>query len=472
MATTLPHLAEWVQAQELQGPRMKDAPIFQRNLEETLDLRRTEHSLITLRKRQNQVDLSSNDFISLAASGMLRTAFFEELARHPGFKLGSTGSRLLDGNNEYIELIEREIAAFHGAESALVLNSGFEGNCAIFSTIPRPGDAIVYDELVHASVHEGMARSSALCRASFRHNDVDSFRDTLETVRDSQPLIERGQRCIIIAVETIYSMDGDVCPLTELVDVVKELFPKGNAQFIVDEAHSTGIVGDKGVGLVGMLGLQDDIAIRLHTFSKALASSGAVILSNKTVRSMMVNHARPLFFTAAPSFPTLAAIRSGYDLLKSGKTGPAQQRLQDLLKLFFRTITGHPAWRPANEAGVLRVPLADDWEAQPFQTQIVPVLTEARHNYFLSLHLQLQNYFAFPIDPPVVPKGASRVRLVFKATNTEEEVAGVANAICEWAQEMLDIKKSGNAGQLPKGARTVFAFVADTAGTNGTNGHA
>jgi 8-amino-7-oxononanoate synthase len=449
---------------------MKDAPIFYQNLEKALDTRRAEHNLITLRKRQNQIDFSSNDFISLGSSGLLRAEFLEELARQPNFSLGSTGSRLLDGNNDYIETIEKEVAAFHGAESALIVNSGFEGNCAIFSTIPQPGDAIVYDELVHASVHEGMARSAALCRTSFRHNDVESFRDTLEAVRSSQPMIDRGQRCVIVSIETIYSMDGDVCPLKEMVEVVKELFPKGNAQLIVDEAHSTGIVGECGVGLVGMLGLQNDVAIRLHTYSKALASSGGVILSNLTVRTMLVNHARPLFFTAAPSYPTLAAIRSGYKLLREKKTAPAQQQLQDRLKLFFQTITGHPTWEEANLAGIIRIPLADDWESRPFQTQIVPVITEARHNYFLSMHLQLLSYSVIPIDPPVVPKGTSRVRLVFKAANTEEDVKGLANAICEWANEMLEIKTGSNAGMLPKAARTMFAAMGGNSNAATTNG--
>lgn len=274
MAETLPQMLEWIHAQELKGPTMKSAPVFYRNLEEALDMRRTEHNLITLRKRKDQFDFSSNDFLSLAHSGLLRGAFFEELARHPNFKLGSTGSRLLDGNNNYIETVEQEIAEFHMAERATIVNSGFEGNCAIFSAIPRPGDAIVFDELVHASVHEGMARSMALSKSSFRHNDVESFRETLETVRSSNPLIESGQRCVIISVETVYSMDGDVCPLAEMVEIVKQLFPEGNAQFFVDEAHSTGIVGEKGVGLVRTLGLEKDIAIRLHTFSKALACSG------------------------------------------------------------------------------------------------------------------------------------------------------------------------------------------------------
>lgn len=274
IALQVPLLAEWVKAQEVKGGQLKNAPIFNRNLEEMLDMRRSEQKLITLRKIDGNADFSSNDFLSLGSSGLLRAAFLEELGRQHNFNVGSTGSRLLSGNNDYIEALEKEIAEFHTSQTALIVNSGFEGNCSIFSTIPRAGDAIVYDELVHASVHEGMARSAVICRETFRHNDVDSFRDTLESILESQPLIRDGHRCVIIAVETIYSMDGDVTPLKDLVDVAKELFPAGNAQFVVDEAHSTGVLGPKGAGLVCLLGLQKDIAIRLHTFSKALSGSG------------------------------------------------------------------------------------------------------------------------------------------------------------------------------------------------------
>ena len=119
-----------------------------------------------------------------------------------------------------------------------------------------------------------MKNSVALTKVSFRHNDVDSLEETLVYIRDTQPLIQQGERSVIISVESVYSMDGDVCPLQEFVDVAKEVFPLGNAQFVVDEAHGTGVVGRQGGGLVQELGLEKDIAIRMHTFGKALASNG------------------------------------------------------------------------------------------------------------------------------------------------------------------------------------------------------
>ena len=198
----------------------------------------------------------------------------EEIAQHPNFQLGAHGTRLLNGNSAYLETVEQEIADFYGADSALIVMSGAIGNDAIFSAIPRPGDAIVYDELIHASALDGFKHSVTLCQKSFRHNDVGSFLDTLTAVRDSQPQIRNGTRCVIVAVESFYSMDGDVCPLRELIEASKEIFPEGIAQFVVDEAHSNGIIGPNGAGLVCELGLEKEVAIRNYTFGKALCGTG------------------------------------------------------------------------------------------------------------------------------------------------------------------------------------------------------
>lgn len=275
-------LTSWMRDQKPKAPHMKDSPVFLRNLEEALDTRRVGHGYFTRTisawKLGKSIDFCSNDLLSLGSNGMLRDAFFEELARHPDFNIYSGGTRMMDGNYSYLEQVEQEIASFHRAETGLLVGSGFEANTAIFSAIPRPGDAILYDELVHASVHDGMAHSAARVKMPFRHNDVDAFRDALVSVLDSQPMIRDGLRCILISIESVYSMDGDVCPLLELIEVAKEVCPKGNAVFVMDEAHSTGILGPKGAGLVNELGCEKDVAIRLHTYGKALASGGGKIL--------------------------------------------------------------------------------------------------------------------------------------------------------------------------------------------------
>lgn len=261
----------------------KQALAFYRNLEDALNVRRENHNHFSITENtwqvdSNVVDLCSNDILSLGSSGLLRSEYLAELAKYPDFTTGSGGARLVDGNYTYLESLEREIADFHGAETGLILSSGFEANVALWTAIPRPGDVIVYDALVHASTHEGMKQSLAMEREEFKHNDVESFRDTLLSILDSQPQIKLGKRSVLIAVESVYSMDGDVCPLQELVDVVRELFPDGNAQFVVDEAHSTGVVGRKGAGLVCELGLEKEIAMRLHTYGKAMSASGGMYI--------------------------------------------------------------------------------------------------------------------------------------------------------------------------------------------------
>lgn len=170
--------------------------------------------------------------------------------------------------------VEQEIADFYKAETAYIAHSGWLANVGVLGAVPLPGDAIVYDEFVHASSHEGMKISVAAHRLSFRHKDVDSLRSVLASLQQRHAEFRTGTRSILILVESIYSMDGDVCPLQEMVATVKEMFPSGNAQFVIDEAHSTGVIGPRGAGLVAALGIERDVAIRLHMSSKALGSTG------------------------------------------------------------------------------------------------------------------------------------------------------------------------------------------------------
>lgn len=265
---------EWVDAQKIKGPSMKGASVFYRNLEEELDLARSTGHGLPLHLHSHEIDLSSCDVLGMGHSGALREEFMKELADNPNFQLGAGGSRLMDGSSRYQDVVEREVAEYFNVESALVVHSGWTANEAIFSTIPRPGDVIVYDELMHATALAGMKVSLALEQRLFRHNDLDAFIEVLEDVRDTQPLVRTGKRSVIIAVESYYSMDGDFCPLKEFIDAAKEVFPLGNAQFVVDEAHSFGIIGPRGKGFVAELGLEDEVAIRMCTFGKALAGAG------------------------------------------------------------------------------------------------------------------------------------------------------------------------------------------------------
>jgi 8-amino-7-oxononanoate synthase len=257
----------------------KALPTFYQNIEESLDIRRSSRSLYAIVQNYWQtsdaVDFCSGDILSLNASGALRNKFLSELARNPDFTTGSGGVRLMDGNYTYLERAEQEIAAFHGAEAGLLMGSAFEANVAVWTALPRPGDVLVYDKLVHASTHEGMKRSRASVAVEFQHNNVESFRDTVAKIMEKQPLIREGKRSILVAVESIYSMDGDICPLEQLVEVAKDMDGgRGNIQFVVDEAHSVGVIGPMGSGLVCQLRLEREVAVVVHSYGKAMGATG------------------------------------------------------------------------------------------------------------------------------------------------------------------------------------------------------
>jgi len=329
---------EWANAQALKGPGLKNGSTFYRNIEEELDRERKIQNALPLHLPSHTIDFSTCDVLGMSHNGDLREEFLKELEANPGFSMGAGGSRLCDGTTRYHDTFERELAELMGTESALFVHNGWTANYAIFSTIPRSGDVIVFDELMHATALAGMKVSLALEQKPFRHNDVDDFIEILEDVKENFPLIRDGKKCVLIAVESYYSMDGDMCPLKELIDAANDIFPLGNAQFIVDEAHSFGIMGpDGGLGFVRELGLDDQVAVRMFTFGKALASSGGMslliamtflglsliflgaIISNNTVRSLLINQAKVFICSIAPPFPLVAAARAGIRLVQTEK---------------------------------------------------------------------------------------------------------------------------------------------------------
>lgn len=225
-------------------------------------------------------DFSSNDFLSLSTSPAYRDRYLGHLNNAPEHtQFASGGSRLLDGNSAYAEELERFVAAFHEAPTALLFNSGYDANVGVLSSIPQPGDLILYDELIHASVHEGMRLSRAGKRRMFAHSSPAALRAVLKAEIEADREVQSGLRNVFILVESIYSMDGDMAPIKEFIEVVDDLLPRGNGYFIVDEAHATGVFGPRGAGVVQQLGVQDRIFIRVHTFGKALASHGGISAS-------------------------------------------------------------------------------------------------------------------------------------------------------------------------------------------------
>ncbi|KZF26863.1 aminotransferase [Xylona heveae TC161] len=372
----------------------------------------------------DSVDFSSNDYLSLAPSPSFQSAFQKELAAlQPTFPIGSTGSRLLDGNSSYAENLEREIAAFHNAPAALLFNSGFEANVGIFSCIPQPGDVIIYDEYIHASVHDGMRLSRAKSCKAFAHNSIADFRKVLQSFIDADPLLITGKSNVIIAVESVYSMDGDTCPLKEFVSSVESMLPAGNGYIIVDEAHSTGVFGQDGRGFVSALGMEDRIFARLHTFGKALACNGAAVLCPPLMKQYLVNYARSLIYTTSLSYPSLASIKAVYRLMKEGQINPLQSQLWATIRTFHSRLDALAKKSPPQ--------LLRTFDEAP-KSQILALLTSRPRS--LAKYCQKHGYIVRAIVPPTVPAGAERVRVCLHASTTEEELEGLLQRIEEWVE--------------------------------------
>ncbi|KAF2808219.1 PLP-dependent transferase [Mytilinidion resinicola] len=401
---------------------------IEQTIRQTLDRRRAQSTLRNLLvSPAGSVDFSSNDFLSLSTSPALRTAYLKELS-NTTCKLGSGGSRLLDGNSAYAEDLEKNIAAFHRAPSGLLFNSGFDANAGFFSCMPQPGDVIVHDEFIHASVHEGMRLSRAAKCVPFLHNSVDDLKRVLEECTENDGLVGDGRRNVFVAVEAIYSMDGDLLPLKAIVEVVEELLPRKNGYIVVDEAHSTGVIGPYGRGLVCELGLEDKVFARLHTFGKALSSNGAIVLCSPVVRHYLLNYARPLIYTTFMSYPSLAGIRASYSLLQQGGTEPLALHLKWLIQATFDMLQDLAAKYNFSDdpAALIRVP------AECPQSPIFAVISP--HPRSLAKYCQDGGFVVRAVVPPTVPHGHSRIRVCLHSGNTFDEVRKLIDRIDEWVR--------------------------------------
>ena len=248
-------------------------------------------------------DFSSNDFLGLAGSPELADAVRSALAR--GVPVGSGGSRLLRGNHPEHEALEAEAAAFFHCERALFFSSGFAANSALFSTLPQRGDLIVYDELIHASAHEGMriGRAEAVAAA---HNDAAAFESAIRVWRQSG-----GTGKVWLAAESLYSMDGDRAPL----DALAQVADRHDAVLLIDEAHATGVIGPGGRGLAAHLDGRENV-ITLRTCGKALGCEGALVCAPAVVADFLVNRGRGFIFSTAPSPLMAAAVRASLGAIR------------------------------------------------------------------------------------------------------------------------------------------------------------
>ena len=352
-----------------------------------LDERKAQQAFRELRiAGEGMIDFCSNDYLGIVRNNLLSSGAFP-------VSYGSTGSRLLTGNYSLIEETEKFIASFHQADAALIFNSGYDANIGLLSSVPQRGDTILYDQLSHASIRDGI-RLSFADTFPFQHNDLVDLENRLKKAAGN----------VFIVTESIFSMDGDLCPLKELV----ELSIRYNANLIIDEAHATGVLGEKGEGLVQLLGLQQYVFARIHTFGKACGAHGAAVLGSVTLRDYLINFARSFIYTTALSAEAVQHIKDSYAVFP--KLQQERSHLKELIGYFQSAETGYKKMLSTTS----------------IQGVIVPGNGEVRR---LAEQLRAHKLDVRPILYPTVPKGLERLRIVLHAFNTKEELVLLLNCL-------------------------------------------
>lgn len=325
------------------------------------------------------IDFWSNDYLGLGRN-----------VTEVSLKSGS-GSRLISGNSKRIEAVESFLANHFGTESALVFNSGYDANLGFFSSVPQKGNTIIYDELIHASVRDGIRLSFAKA-FSFEHNNLLSLEKRLKNAEGT----------IFVAVESLYSMDGDLAPLKE----ISTLCEQHGAFLVVDEAHAGGVLGKNGTGLSDELGITDNVFARLITFGKGFGAHGAVILCDEKLRQFLINFARSFIYTTALPEAFYAHIQM--QVQNAGNSELRTQLQQNIS--FFRSL----------------IPQSKSDSRSPVQVVAFDSLEECKRK---AEAIQQAGFSVKAILPPTVPEAKQYIRFCVHAFNTNEEMKELAKVL-------------------------------------------
>ena len=334
-----------------------------------------------------------------------------DLAHHPALVEASAraaeeygcaagGSRLITGNLDLHESLEAELASFFGSEAALAFNTGYMANAGVIPALIGPGDAIVSDELNHASIIDG-ARLARARISVFRHADLESLEKTLAKAADES-------RRILLAIDGVFSMDGDLAPLPAMIELAKRY----DAMVLVDDAHGTGTLGARGRGSAEHLGVTEGIDVLLGTLGKSLGAFGAFVVGSHALRDLLVNVARSFIFSCALAPPQVAAARAALRLVDSE---PWRR------------------WQLQTNAARLRTRLGDLGIATaPSRSHIVPVVIGDNNATMAACEaLLLQGFYAQGIRHPSVPRGTARLRITPMASHGEAQVDALADCLAD-----------------------------------------
>lgn len=370
------------------------------NLIQKLEIRKQNNSLRQLPSFTNLIDFTSNDYIGFSKSEAIFEKTHQYLIENKSIQNGATGSRLISGNHSLYATTETFIAQFHEAESALIFNSGYDANVGFFSAVPQRNDVILYDELSHASIRDGIVLSNAKSY-KFNHNDFEDLERLITKFQSSQNQIPTT---IYIVTETVFSMDGDCPNLEELV----ALSDKYNCYLVVDEAHTLGVFGAKGEGLAQYLNVQDRIFARIMTFGKGLGCHGAAILGSAALKEYLVNFARSFIYTTGLSPHSVATILMAYRQLEIEKETIEKLRQNIVCFNQQKNILGLKPMFVRSKSAI--------------QSAIIPGNEKVKQ---IAQQLRQKGFDVKPILSPTVPEGQERLRFCIHSYNSENEIIQV-----------------------------------------------
>ena len=343
------------------------------------------------------IDFSSNDYLALAEHPEVIAASRKYLEQ---FGTGAGAARLMSGDLEINHQLEEEIAQLKSKEAALVFGSGYLANVGVIPALVGRGDLLVTDRLSHASIYDGCLLSGAKI-IRFRHNDINHLQQILQEKRSQY-------NRVLVVVESIYSMDGDRCPLKELIDLKKQ----GAFLLMVDEAHATGIYGEHGGGIIEEEGVSDGVDVAMGTFGKALGSYGAYVAASQQMIDYLVNRARSFIYATGLPPAVIGATLAALHLVK---TEPKlRQDLHDKVVFFKKHLRKNG--------------LKDDLGP----SQIVPIMVgDSTKALKLSDELRKNLIFVKAVRPPTVPEGSARLRFSITRYHLEEDLKSCAKLLVQ-----------------------------------------
>ncbi len=340
------------------------------------------------------INFSSNDYLGLAYHPEVAQAMNEATVR---WGVGSTASRLICGTTSEHAALEEELAAAKGTEAALVFSTGVAAATGTIPALVGKGDVIIMDKLAHACLIDGARASEATLRI-FSHNDLEKLESHLGWAREKHPDAK-----VMIITESVFSMDGDLAPLRELVEL-KERF---GAILFLDEAHAVGVRGQGVQGLAGQLGLNGRIEIQMGTLGKALGVSGGYIAGSRMLIDFLINRARSFIFSTAPPPAVAAACRAALRIVQSPEGGSLKVRLWENIQLL---------------ASSLEIPIAP--------SAIIPLILGSEERAMAGATLLSDAGFFVPaIRYPTVPRQTARLRITLSAAHEPDQIRELAAAL-------------------------------------------